>query len=371
MALKDNSDNTFLGHPRGLSTLFFTEMWERFSYYGMRALLVLFMVASVEEGGMGLDDKTGNAIYGLYAMMVYLLALPGGWVADRLLGLRKAVFYGGCLITLGHFCLALPYTQTFFLGLFFIVVGTGLLKPNISSMVGALYPPDQQDKRDSGFSVFYMGINLGAFSAPFITSYLGENINWHYGFAAAGLGMVLGLVQYKLSERNLGEIGLQPSRNEDPSNQKSFEKNIKISIWILAIGIGLLILLLMLEIVKINPVTIAQISTLIIAGSVILYFAYIFIFEKLDTQERKKLAVIGILFIFSSMFWAGYEQQGSSLNLFAERYTDRMIFGWEMPAGWLQSAPPIFVVIFSPIFAWLWLRLNKKKLNPSDRKSVV
>ncbi|HYG37469.1 MAG TPA: peptide MFS transporter [Cytophagales bacterium] len=365
MALKDNSDNTFFGHPRGLSTLFFTEMWERFSYYGMRALLVLFMVASVEEGGMGLDDKTGNAIYGLYAMMVYLLALPGGWVADRLLGLRKAVFYGGCLITLGHFCLALPYTQTFFLGLFFIVVGTGLLKPNISSMVGALYPPDQQDKRDSGFSVFYMGINLGAFSAPFITSYLGENINWHYGFAAAGLGMVLGLVQYKLSERNLGEIGLQPSRNEDPSKQKSFEKNIKISLWILAIGIGLLILLLMLEIIKINPVTIAQVSTLIIAGSVILYFAYIFIFEKLDAQERKKLAVIGILFIFSSMFWAGYEQQGSSLNLFAERYTDRMIFGWEMPAGWLQSAPPIFVVIFSPIFAWLWLRLNKKKLNPS------
>lgn len=365
MELKNNSDNTFFGHPRGLSTLFFTEMWERFSYYGMRALLVLFMVAGVEEGGMGLDDKTGNAIYGLYAMLVYLLALPGGWLADRLLGLRKAVFYGGCLITLGHFCLALPYTQTFFLGLLFIVVGTGLLKPNISSMVGALYPPDQQDKRDSGFSVFYMGINLGAFSAPFITSYLGENINWHYGFAAAGLGMVLGLVQYKLSERNLGDVGLHPTKNDDPLKQKSIEKNIKIILWVLGIGICLLILLLMLEIIKINPVTIAQVSTFIIAGSVILYFAYIFIFEKLDTQERKKLAVIGILFLFSSMFWAGYEQQGSSLNLFAERYTDRMIFGWEMPAGWLQSAPPIFVVIFSPIFAWLWLKLSKRKLNPS------
>lgn len=365
MEFKNPSNKTFFGHPVGLSTLFFTEMWERFSYYGMRALLVLFMVASVEEGGMGLDDKTGNAIYGLYTMMVYLLALPGGWLADRFLGLQKAVFYGGCLITLGHFCLALPYTQTFFLGLFLIVIGTGLLKPNISSMVGALYPPDQQNKRDSGFSIFYMGINLGAFSAPFITSYLGENIDWHYGFAAAGVGMVVGLIQYKLSEKNLGSIGLYPTVNEDPLKQKNFERKVKLILWALLLLIVILISLTMAEVIVINPVIIAQASTLIIAVSMFLYFGYIFLFEKLDAQEKKKIAVIGILFLFSCMFWAGYEQQGSSLNLFAERYTDRMIFGWEMPAGWLQSAPPIFVVLFSPVFAWLWIWLSKRKLNPS------
>jgi len=200
-----NFDRTFFGHPRGLATLFFTEMWERFSYYGMRALLFLFMVASVESGGLGLDNKIGGAIYGLYAMLVYLLALPGGWIADKLLGLRKAVFYGGCIIAAGHFLLALAYTETFFLGLLFIVIGTGLLKPNISSLVGQLYPIDQQAKRDAGFSIFYMGINLGAFTSPFITGYLGENINWHYGFAAAGLGMILGVVQYKATENYLGD----------------------------------------------------------------------------------------------------------------------------------------------------------------------
>ena len=189
------TDSSFFGHPRGLATLFFTEMWERFSYYGMRALLLLFMVATVEHGGLGLDDKTAGAVYGLYTMFVYLLALPGGWLADRFFGLRKAVFYGGCMIAAGNLMLVLPYTQTFFIGLLLIVMGTGLLKPNVSSLVGELYPADQQAKRDAGFSIFYMGINLGAFISPFITGYLGENINWHYGFAVAGIGMVLGLVQ--------------------------------------------------------------------------------------------------------------------------------------------------------------------------------
>src|SRR5690242_19516499 len=199
-----NSDKTFFGHPRGLATLFFTEMWERFSYYGMRALLILFMVATIESGGLGLDDKTSGAIYGLYTMFVYLLALPGGWLADKFFGLRKAIFYGGCIISLGHFCLALPYTETFFLGLLFIVMGTGLLKPNISSMVGELYGPEDQVRRDNGFSIFYMGINIGALISPLICGYLGQKVNWHYGFAAAGIGMVLGLIQYKITEKHLG-----------------------------------------------------------------------------------------------------------------------------------------------------------------------
>jgi proton-dependent oligopeptide transporter, POT family len=356
------TSKTFLGHPRGLSTLFFTEMWERFSYYGMRALLVLFMVSSVEQGGMGLDDRTSNAIYGLYTMFVYLLALPGGWLADRLFGLRNAVFYGGCIIALGHICLALPSHDTFFLGLLLIVIGTGLLKPNISSLVGELYPVNEQSKRDAGFSIFYMGINLGAFSSPFITGYLGETINWHYGFAAAGLGMILGVIQYKATEKYLGDAGVSPTASGVNGSSK---KNIKTGLWIFGLLLTTFVVLLMTRTITLNPVRIAQASSIIILCSVILFFGYVFLFEKLDADERKKVTVIGILFLFSSIFWAGYEQQGSSLNLFAKRYTDRIIFGWEMPASWFQTAPPIFVVLFSLVFAWLWVWLSKRNLDPS------
>lgn len=198
---------TFFGHPRALSTLFFTEMWERFSYYGMRALLLLYMVSPLSEGGLALDEKNAAAIYGLYTMMVYLMALPGGWLADKLFGLRNAVFYGGCVITMGHFCMAFDYLPLFFIGLLLIVTGTGLLKPNISSLVGQLYPESDSAKRDSGFSIFFLGINIGAFIAPFITGYLGEAINWHLGFGVAGIGMLMGLLQFKHTESHLGNVG--------------------------------------------------------------------------------------------------------------------------------------------------------------------
>jgi POT family proton-dependent oligopeptide transporter len=359
-----NSDKSFFGHPRGLATLFFTEMWERFSYYGMRALLVLFMVATVEKGGMGLDDKTAGAIYGLYAMLVYLLALPGGWLADKLLGLRKAVFYGGIIIALGHILLALPFTETFFLGLLCIVIGTGFLKPNISSLVGQLYSVTEQAKRDAGFSIFYMGINLGAFTSPFITGYLGEKINWHYGFAAAGLGMIIGVIQYKATEHYLGNIGLQPSLEGTEGENRKTMSAVRKGLWVAGAALLTFVILLMTHTLTVNPVRIAQASGIVILTSVILYFLYIFIFEKFTVDEKKKLGVILILFFFSSVFWAGYEQQGSSLNLFAKRYTDLHLFGWEMPAAWLQAAPPIFVVIFSLVFAWLWVWLSKRNLDP-------
>src|SRR3954471_13876797 len=195
-------------HPVGLYTLFFTEMWERLSYYGMRALLVLFMVDSV-RGGMGLSDKTAASIYGLYTAGVYLAALPGGWLADRFLGAQKAVWHGGIIIAAGHFVLAIPKTEAFFVGLVLVVIGTGMLKPNVSAMVGELYP-EGGARRDAGFSIFYMGINLGAFIGPFICGTLGEKVNWHYGFGSAGVGMVLGLIQYRLLKKNLGEAGLRP-----------------------------------------------------------------------------------------------------------------------------------------------------------------
>ena len=355
----------FFGHPRGLATLFFTEMWERFSYYGMRALLLLFMVATIEEGGMGLDVKTGGAVYGLYTMFVYLLALPGGWLADKFFGLRKSVFYGGCLITIGHFCLAFPFSETFFIGLLFIVMGTGMLKPNISSLVGELYAPSDQARRDSGFSIFYMGINIGATIAPIITSYLGENINWHYGFAAAGIGMLFGVIQFKLTEKNLGTAGLEPVKLSDPILQKKKERNFRIGLMIFGVLLILFIALLSMRIITVNPVMIAKASLYAIGGSVILYFGYILLFEKLDKEEKNKIKVIAIFFLASAMFYFGYEQQGSSLTLFANRYTDRFIGGFEFPSGWFQIVPAGAVVLFVPLFAWLWVWLAKRNLNPS------
>lgn len=358
-------NKSFFGHPRGLSTLFFTEMWERFSYYGMRALLLLFMLASIEEGGMGLDEQTGGAIYGLYTMFVYLLALPGGWLADKFFGLRKSVFYGGCIIALGHFCMAVPTMETFFIGLLLIVMGTGLLKPNISSLVGELYTMDEQAKRDAGFSIFYTGINIGAAISPMITGYLGEKVNWHYGFGVAGVGMVLGLIQYKLTEKNLGQAGLEPVRLSDAQAQTKREKNIRSGLWAFGVFLFILLLLLFTETIVINPVVIAKISGYLIGISAIAYFIYILLFQNLDREEKKKIIAIAIFFLTSAMFYAGYEQQGSSLNLFAERYTDMFAGNFEMPASWMQTVPPVTVVIFSVVFAWLWVWLSKRNMNPS------
>ncbi len=360
-----DSSTSFFGHPRGLATLFFTEMWERFSYYGMRALLLLFMVGSIENGGMGLDVKTGGAIYGLYTMFVYLLSFPGGWLADKLFGLRKSVFYGGCFITLGHFCLAFPFTESFFIGLLFIVIGTGLLKPNISSLVGELYAPVDQAKRDAGFSIFYMGINIGATIAPIITSYLGENINWHYGFAAAGIGMLIGVIQYKVTENNLGTAGLEPIKLSNSILQNKRERKIIGGLWIFGLSLSIFVILLLTRIIAIDPIAIAKISVYAIAGSVLLYFLYVLLFESLEKEERSKIKVIAMFFLASFMFYAGYEQQGSTLSLFADRYTNRFIGSFEFPAGWFQTVPAGSVIIFVPLFAWLWVWLAKRNLNPS------
>ncbi|HEY0655164.1 MAG TPA: oligopeptide:H+ symporter [Chryseosolibacter sp.] len=358
-------DKSFFGHPKGLATLFFTEMWERLSFYGMRGLLFLFMVGTVETGGMGLDEKTSGAIYGLYTMLVYLLALPGGWLADRFFGLRNAVFYGGCIITVGHLCLAMPFVETFFLGLFLITIGTGFLKPNVSSLVGELYPSHEQARRDSGFYIFFMGINLGGFLGPLIISYLGENIDWHYGFAAAGVGMFIGVIQYKLTESNLGNAGKEPSKLPDHVAQASREKGIRKTLWIIVAALTILVVMLMAKIITIDPVVLARGSAYVLGSGALLYFMYVFAFENLTKDEKQKVGVILVFFLATLAFYAGYEGQGSSLTLFAERYTDRIAFGKEFPAGWFISVSSAFVLIFVPVFAWLWLRLDRVNLNPS------
>ena len=351
-----NGDWKFFGHPRGLSTLFFTEMWERFSYYGMRALLLLYMVTAVDEGGLGFDEKTSGAIYGLYTMLVYLLALPGGWIADNILGLRKSVFYGACIISLGHFLLLITYIQTFFLGLLCIVIGTGLLKPNISSLVGELYLPEENARRDAGYSIFFMGINIGAFLAPFITGYLGEKINWHYGFAAAGIGMVFGIIQYKISEHNLGDRGSRAST--------VIHSRDRMILLFSSLAIALLVLLMLTGIIIPDPVVIASTSAYVIGTCAVLYFAFLLFFTKLQIAERKNVMVIAVFFLASVVFYMGYEQQGSSLNLFALRYTDMTVGSFEMPASWLQAVPAVSVLLFAPFFAWLWVWLSKRNLNP-------
>ncbi len=365
----ERADTAFFGHPRGLSTLFFTEMWERFSYYGMRALLILFMTAAAAEGGLGLDVATAGAIYGLYTAAVYLTALPGGWLADRWIGQRRAVLVGGIIIAAGHFTMAAPAVTSafgelppFYLGLLLIVVGTGLLKPNVSTLVGELYAPDDA-RRDAGFSIFYMGINLGAFIAPLITSYLGERIDWHLGFMAAGVGMTAGVIQYVLGQSRLGQAGLRANvtREDAPGPGRR------------VVAAGALVLVVFLTAIQLlevadlrTAVGLASVSGVVLLALTLVYFSFLLAGGGLTPSEKKRLGVIAILFLFSALFWSGFEQAGSSLNLFARDLTDRTFGGWEMPAGILQSVNSLFIIALAPVFAWLWVALAARGREPSS-----
>ena len=425
----DSAGATFFGHPRGLSTLFFTEMWERFSYYGMRALLILFMTASVNEAnpGLGLGEGISGAIYGLYTSLVYLLTLPGGWIADNLWGQRRAVFVGGVIIAMGHFTLAAPLIgapelPSFFLGLFFIVVGTGLLKPNVSTMVGDLYPKLSDTatthdrklwgaKRDAAFSIFYMGINIGAMLGPFVCSSLGELVNWHWGFSAAGFGMVLGLYQYRKGDKYLGEAGLFKT-DESTAVLDKRRHNLYIAAGATAAAGAFAVFAIMTDMLGlITFVTWLGYSILLVS---IMFFAWLIfsaiwavaleaLFVGLSayltaqlgeaggqwaiaatlgvfillciglvvtrgetvSTDKKRLMVIFWLFILAAVFWSGFEQAGSSLNLFARDMTDRVIFNWEMPTGWLQNVNPFFIVVMAPIYGSMWTWLAHRDANPS------
>jgi POT family proton-dependent oligopeptide transporter len=363
MASTPANDRAFFGHPRGLSTLFFTEMWERFSYYGMRALLLLYMTAPVTAGGLGFDAAQGGAIYGLYTSMVYMATLPGGWIADRLIGPRRAVLYGGLLIAAGHFSMAAPALAMFYVGLFLIVIGTGLLKGNVSVIVGKLYAQGDS-RRDAGFSIFYMGINLGALIAPIVCGYLGQEINWHFGFAAAGVGMTLGVIQYMLGSRTLGDAGMLPAPGT-PAEHAKWRKQGTISAVILlalvlVVGVG--------GYTGLVPITAKQVADgagvfllLLIAG----FFGWIYSSSEWTPEERKRLYVIGVLFLAAALFWSVFEQAGSTLNLFADRNTRNSLFGYEFPSSWFQSVNSLFLIIFAPVMAWVWLKMAAKGAEPS------
>jgi POT family proton-dependent oligopeptide transporter len=431
-AVSGPGQQDFFGHPRGLSTLFLTEFWERFSYYGMRALLVLFMTAGATAAnpGLGFDTGKASAVYGLYTFFVYVLSLPGGWVADNIWGQRRAVFIGGCIIATGHLTMALPMfglpdVAFFYLGLAFIVVGTGFLKPNISTMVGDLYP-EGGARRDAGFSIFYMGINFGAILGPTLCSIVGEGYDWHWGFSLAGFGMIAGLAFYQWGARYLGDAGTlsldEPQEKIDARARNFYLTSAAVVAGV--IGFGFLMNAGMI------PLSLEQVAGslgLLAVGITVIFFAYIIFFGGHTRREQKRLGVIFWLFILAALFWSGFEQAGSSLNLFAKDLTNRafgpyplleqtspllpvalialpiayvcyrvfrredlwilgkigvaflsllglgfatyvsynVVEQWTMPASMLQNINPTFIVILAPVFGMTWTWLAQRDANPS------
>ena len=356
---------TWLGHPRGLATLFFTEMWERFTFYGMRSLLVLFMTAAVIDGGLGITSRDATAIYGLYLGCVYLFALPGGWVADRLTGQRNAVIYGGLIIALGNFMLALGNQTVFFLGLVVVVLGVGLLKPNISAMVGQLYKDQPGAKRDAGFSIFYMGINVGALCAPLLVGTIGEKFSWQAGFAVAGFLMLLGVLQFWLTRQHLSPEASAPSAHT-PAERAQAKTILGVGLTAFAAGIGAIAV----GWIPVNPVNLGEGTGLAMVLIATYFFGYVFLFGKLTPEETRRVIVIVVLFFGAAVFFMGFEMAGSAFNLFARDYTDRSLFGsffadGNHPASWYQAMNPLGIVLFSPVFAALWVNLAKRNLEPT------
>jgi proton-dependent oligopeptide transporter, POT family len=369
-------DRGFVGHPSGLSTLFFTEMWERFSYYGMRAILTLYMTKSLAEGGLNFDERYAGIIYATYVSSVWYLPLIGGWLADRVFGARRAVLIGGIIIACGHFSMAINSLFTFYTGLILIACGTGLLKPNISAMVGQLYPEGDK-RRDAGFSIFYMGINLGAFLSPIVVGFLAQaessrnfikslgfdpNTAWHWGFAAAGVGMTFGLIQYLLGQRKLATVGNKPTALEVEAEPRVGIDYVTLILAIIGGIVGAALGIYYGEAGALSA----------LFPCVVGFFAGYLIgtTRLLNGDELKRVLVIFILFLFSILFWMTYEQAGSSLTLFADRLTRTTLLGWTYPSSWFQSVPAIFVIIFAPIIGAVWQKLGDRQPSSPGKFTI-
>ncbi|MFF4276750.1 oligopeptide:H+ symporter [Streptomyces sp. NPDC001536] len=351
------TEQTFFGHPRGLATLFMTEMWERFSYYGMRALLPLYLVA---PGGLHLSAATATAIYSVYVSLVYLLALPGGWFGDRVWGPRKTVAVAGGVIMLGHLTLALPNSGTFYAGLGLVAIGSGLLKANISTMVGHLYEGKDDPRRDGGFTVFYMGINLGAFAAPLVIGTIGENVNWHLGFALAALGMALGLGQFLIGSRHLAD---RSSVVPTPLSAQEKASTLRKS----AIWAGIAVVFYAIVGFSGHYTLNWILVPLTLLGLIIpvMVLARIKRDKDLDRTEQRSMSAYIWFFVAAAVFWMIYDQGGSTLSIFADSSADNTIFGWEFPVSWYQSVNPVLIMALAPVFAWFWLALNRRGKEPS------
>jgi len=356
----------FFGHPKGLSTLFFTEFWERFSYYGMRAILVYYMYYEVSKGGIGMDEPTALAIASIYGSLVYMSGIIGGWLADRLLGTSRAVFYGGVLIMLGHIVLALPgSTALFFISMVLIVLGTGLLKPNVSSIVGEIY--DEKDvRRDSGFSIFYMGINLGGFLAPLIVGTIGLDYNFHLGFGIAAVGMFAGLAMFIATKKQ--SLGLAGTIVANPLAAAERTKTLT------RFGLAAVVLVIAIAAsIMAGGLTIGTFIALVgILGFLIptAYFVVMYRSPKTSAVERSRLLAYIPLFIASVMFWAIQEQGATILANFADKRTDLNFAGLQISPAWFQSLNPLFIISLAPLFAWLWIKLGTRQPSVPKKFSI-
>ncbi|MFB6841881.1 peptide MFS transporter [Streptomyces sp. NPDC056361] len=360
-------EKTFLGHPRGLATLFMTEMWERFSYYGMRALLVLYLVSGgvdaatgSQGGGLAMTAATATAIYSVYVSMVYLMAMPGGWFGDRVWGARKTVAIAASVIMLGHVSLAIPGQAMFFVGLALVAVGSGLLKANISTMVGHLYKGADDPRRDGGFTLFYIGINLGAFFAPLVIGTVGEKVNWHLGFALAAVGMGLGLAVFLAFGKTLNPKSSEVPNPLSAAERKAVITKVAVVAVVVAAFYGAVVALGMYTLNwAMVPIT--------LAGLIIPVAVLARIKRDKDLTSGEKSRVTGYIWFFvaAAIFWMIYDQGGSTLSLFADDKTADTIFGLGFPATWYQSLNPLFVMALAPVFAWLWLWLARKNQEPN------
>ncbi|MFJ6384753.1 peptide MFS transporter [Kitasatospora sp. NPDC092039] len=361
------SGKTFLGHPRGLATLFMTEMWERFSYYGMRALLIYYLVSGGADaavgsqgGGLAMTATMATAIYSVYVSMVYLMAYPGGWFGDRVWGARKTVAIAGSVIVAGHIALAVPGQAAFFAGLLLVAVGSGLLKANISTMVGHLYNGPEDPRRDGGFTVFYMSINLGAFVAPFVIGTIGKEHNWHLGFGLAAVGMALGLVQFLLGSRHLSEKSSRVPNPLLPAERKSLLVKVGVTVLAAAAFYGAIVAM---GVYTLNwalvPLTLAG---LLIPVAVLVRIKRD---KELSAAEQSKMSAYIWFFAAAAAFWMIYDQGGSTLSLFADKKTADTLFGFGFSATWYQSLNPLFVMALAPVFAWLWIWLSRRNKEPN------
>lgn len=349
-------DTAFLGHPRGLSTLFFTEMWERFSYYGIRALLILYMTATAEQHGLGLSVAVAGAIYGLYTSCAYIFALPSGWIADRFLGHQNSVILGGLLIAAGNFGLMLPSTGTFIAALLLMAIGTAFLKTSCTTVVGFLYPQGDQ-RRDSGFTIYYIGINIGAGLAPLILGYVGQNIDFRYAFGLAGVFMLAGLTQFMLTRGYLGDSGSQPAAKAAASDRRT-----------LLLGGGILLAVVAaLFLLQASVEAVADGFAVLLLVAVAATFAGLILSKEFTPVEKKRIYVILVLFIASALFWSIFEQAGSTLNLFADRSTNNSLFGIPFPSTYFQSLNPIYIYALGPLLAWLWIKLGDRNPSPVSK----
>jgi POT family proton-dependent oligopeptide transporter len=372
--MSKDRDKAFFGHPAGLSTLFFTEMWERFSYYGMRAFLILYMTREASVGALHMKDATAGLILGVYMSSVYLLSLPGGWIADRFLGQRKGVLYGGVAITLGNVLLAMPTHDLFYPGLALAAIGTGLLKPNVSTIVGQLYTPEDS-RREAGFTIYYMGINIGAFGAPLVCGFIAESDtfrsflsghgidpiwSWNFAFGAVALGMAAGLVQYTLGRGRLADAGEHPTI---PTDARAAARDRKV----LAAIVGGLILIAGLVVAFQDSITESLISNVfpVILGVISIGLFYGLYRNGRDAGERKRVIAMIPLFIGAIAFFGIFEQASSTLNLFADRNTTPSLFGFMEPS-YYQSVNSVFIIALAPVFAWLWITLGRKGKEPSS-----